>query len=50
MLQGTILAGLTTGISLAADIEFGFFDRLLTAPVHRTSLVLGRLFGTLIAR
>ena len=48
ILQGTILAGLTTGIALAADIEFGFFDRLLAAPVQRTSLVLGRLFGTLI--
>jgi ABC-2 type transport system permease protein len=45
--QGTILAGLTTGIAFAADIEFGFFDRLLAAPVHRTSLVLGRLAGTL---
>jgi ABC-2 type transport system permease protein len=48
VIQGTILAGLTTGIALAGDIEYGFFDRLLTAPVHRTSLVLGRLFGTFV--
>ena len=41
-MQGALLAGLTAGIALAADIEFGFFDRLLTAPVHRTSIVLGR--------
>jgi ABC-2 type transport system permease protein len=47
IVQGTILAGLTAGIAMASDIEFGFFDRLLAAPVHRTSLVLGRLFGTL---
>jgi ABC-2 type transport system permease protein len=46
IIQGTILAGLTAGIAMASDIEFGFFDRLLAAPVHRTSLVLGRLFGT----
>jgi ABC-2 type transport system permease protein len=46
IVQGTILAGLTAGIAMASDIEFGFFDRLLVAPVHRTSLVLGRLFGT----
>jgi len=46
VVQGTILAGLTAGIAMASDIEFGFFDRLLTAPVRRTSLVLGRLFGT----
>jgi ABC-2 type transport system permease protein len=48
VVQGTILAGLTTGIALASDIESGFFDRLLAAPVHRTSLVLGRLFGTFV--
>jgi ABC-2 type transport system permease protein len=48
IVQGTILAGLTAGIALASDIEFGFFDRLLAAPVNRTSLVLGRLFGTLV--
>jgi ABC-2 type transport system permease protein len=48
VLQGTILVGLSTGISLASDIEFGFFDRLLTAPVHRSSLVVGRLIGTLV--
>jgi ABC-2 type transport system permease protein len=48
VVQGTILAGLTTGIQMASDIEFGFFDRLLAAPVPRTSLVLGRLFGTLV--
>jgi ABC-2 type transport system permease protein len=48
VVQGTILAGLTAGIALAGDIEYGFFDRLLAAPVHRTSLVLGRLFGTFV--
>jgi ABC-2 type transport system permease protein len=48
IVQGTILAGLTAGIAMASDIEFGFFDRLLAAPVHRTSLVLGRLFGTFV--
>ena len=48
IVQGTILAGLTAGIALASDIEFGFFDRLLAAPVHRTSLVLGRLWGTFV--
>jgi ABC-2 type transport system permease protein len=48
IVQGTILAGLTAGISLASDIEFGFFDRLLAAPVRRVSLVLGRLAGTMV--
>jgi ABC-2 type transport system permease protein len=47
IVQGALLAGLTSGTALASDIEFGFFDRLLSAPVRRTSLVLGRLCGTL---
>ncbi len=47
IVQGALLAGLTSGTALAADIEFGFFDRLLATPVRRTSLVLGRLCGTL---
>jgi ABC-2 type transport system permease protein len=47
VVQGALLAGLTGGVALASDIEFGFFDRLLAAPVRRTSLVLGRLAGTL---
>jgi ABC-2 type transport system permease protein len=46
LIQGALLAGLTTGAAFAGDIEFGFFDRLVVAPVHRTSLVLGRLCGT----
>ena len=50
IVQGALLAGLTAGIALASDIEFGFFDRLLAAPGARTSLVLGRLWGTLGAR
>ena len=47
IVQGALLAGLTAGVALAADIEFGFCDRLLAAPVARTSIVLGRLAGTL---
>ncbi len=48
LVQGTLLLGLTAGISLASDIEGGFFDRLLTAPVQRASLVLGRVTGTAV--
>jgi ABC-2 type transport system permease protein len=47
LIQGALLAGLTSGIAFASDIEFGFFDRLLTAPVARTSLVIGRQAGTI---
>ena len=46
IMQGTLLAGLMAGIAIAGDIEGGFFDRLLSAPVHRSSIVLGRVLGT----
>jgi ABC-2 type transport system permease protein len=45
LMQGALLAGLTAGIALAADIEGGFFDRLLTAPLQRVTIVLGRVLA-----
>jgi ABC-2 type transport system permease protein len=46
MVQSTLLAGNSGGIALAVDIEMGFTDRLLAAPIPRISIVLGRLVGT----
>lgn len=46
MVQSTLLAGNTGGIALAVDIEMGFTDRLLIAPIPRFAMVLGRLAGT----
>lgn len=46
MIQSTLLAANSGGIALANDIEIGFTDRLLTAPISRFSIVLGRLAGT----
>jgi len=46
MIQSTLLAGNSGGIALAVDIEMGFTDRLLAAPVPRFAIVLGRLLGT----
>jgi ABC-2 type transport system permease protein len=46
MIQATLLAGNSGGIALAVDIEMGFTDRLLAAPISRFALVLGRLVGT----
>ncbi len=48
MVQSTLLAGNSGGIAMAIDIEMGFVDRLLAAPVSRFSLVLGRLAGTTV--
>jgi ABC-2 type transport system permease protein len=46
MVQATLLAGNSGGIALALDIEMGFTDRLLAAPISRFAIVLGRLVGT----
>jgi ABC-2 type transport system permease protein len=46
MLQSTLLAGVSGGIAIALDIEMGFIDRLLAAPVRRAAFVLGRLAAT----
>lgn len=41
--QGAAFGGIGTGFSTARDIETGFYDRLLLAPVNRVSLILGPL-------
>lgn len=44
-LQGAGFAGAATGANLARDIEQGWFDRLLVAPVPRSLLVVGPILG-----
>jgi ABC-2 type transport system permease protein len=46
MMQSAMLAGVSGGIALAIDIEIGFTDRLLAAPISRPAIVLGRLGAT----
>lgn len=46
MLQSTMLAGVSGGIALAIDIEMGFIDRLMAAPIARWTMVAGRLMAT----
>jgi ABC-2 type transport system permease protein len=46
MLQATMLAAVSGGIALALDIESGFMDRLIAAPIARSTIVLGRLAAT----
>lgn len=43
MTQSLLLGGVGTGIAVALEIEGGFFDRLVTAPIPRVAIVLGRL-------
>lgn len=45
IVQSTLLAGNSAGIAMAVDIEMGFTDRLLAAPIPRFAIVAGRLAG-----
>ena len=42
------VATATTGLALVTEIDSGYFDKLLVAPIHRTSLILGRLTADLV--
>lgn len=46
--QSLLLGGVGTGIATALEIEGGFFDRLVAAPIPRTAIVLGRLVATAV--
>src|SRR3954462_10252551 len=42
------VATATTGLALVTEIDSGYFDKLLVAPIRRTSLILGRLGADLV--
>ena len=46
-MQGAGFAGAATGSNLARDIEQGWFDRLLVAPVSRPMLLVGPILGAI---
>src|SRR5213083_906921 len=45
LLQGAGFTGAATGVNLARDIEQGWFDRLLVAPMSRPTLLTGIVFS-----
>ncbi|WP_372790506.1 ABC transporter permease [Paraconexibacter sp.] len=46
--QSLMLGGVSSGIAMALEIEGGFFDRMVAAPIPRTAIVLGRLITTAV--
>ena len=42
------VATASTGLALVTEIDNGYFDKLLAAPVRRTSLIIGRLGADLV--
>lgn len=45
ILQGIAFNSANAGSDMAIDIETGFFDRLISSPVSRQSILIGRLGG-----
>ncbi|MEI7992695.1 MAG: ABC transporter permease [Actinomycetota bacterium] len=48
VMQGAFFGATSAAADLAVDIEQGFWERLMTSPVHRTSIVIGRLMSSLV--
>ena len=42
------VATATSGLALVTEIELGYFDKLLVAPIHRSSIIFGRLTADLV--
>lgn len=47
IIQGLLFGSITGATALATDIDNGFFDRLLTTPTSRSSILIGRLAGAM---
>lgn len=48
IVQGAAFAGVTTGMGVARDIENGFYDRLLLAPVSAAGLLGGAIVASVL--
>ncbi|MDE3096796.1 MAG: ABC transporter permease [Chloroflexota bacterium] len=47
MLQSVLFGAGQSGVGFIADIDSGFLDKLLTTPVNRLAILLGRVLGDL---
>lgn len=45
VIQGVLFGASAGGSDMAVDIQQGFFDRLVSSPVSRSSIIAGRLAG-----
>jgi ABC-2 type transport system permease protein len=48
ILQSILLGGVGAGIAVGLEIQLGFFDRLVAAPIPRVAIVLGRMIATAV--
>lgn len=45
IVQGILFGSVGAGTSMARDVEDGFFERLISSPVSRNSILVGRVAG-----
>jgi ABC-2 type transport system permease protein len=48
IIQGALFSSIAAGTAMATDIESGFFERLIASPVARSSIIAGRVMGSLV--
>jgi ABC-2 type transport system permease protein len=48
IVQGAAFSGMTVGMGMARDLESGFFDRLLLAPVKPLGLIAGPMGAAVV--
>ncbi len=48
ILQSILLGGVSAGIAVGLEIQLGFFDRLVAAPIPGIAIVLGRMAATAV--
>lgn len=48
VVQGVLFGAIGGGNDMAVDIQDGFFDRLVSSPVRRSSILVGRLAGAAV--
>jgi ABC-2 type transport system permease protein len=48
IVQGVLFGASAGGSDMAVDIQNGFFDRLVSSPASRSSIVIGRLAGAAV--
>jgi ABC-2 type transport system permease protein len=47
MLQSVLFGAGQSGVGIITDIDSGFLDKLLTTPINRFAILLGRILGDL---
>lgn len=47
ILQSILFGSGQSGVAMVSDIDSGFLDKLLTTPINRLAILLGRLMGDL---